>query len=159
MTEDWRTADELDVERMIEQSTHEIWDQKLVGKIYDYYADDVVVHAAGGDIVGSEALVQDTLARLHAFPETEMNIEKVIWEGNPEDGYYTSMVRTITAENTGPTEYGPPTGKTMEENLGIANCLIQKVDGEWKYVEEWIVYDKIGFIKACTPDDAPIHEY
>lgn len=159
MTEDWRTADELDVERMIEQSTHEIWDQKLVGKIYDYYADDVLVHAAGGDIEGSEALVQDTLARLHAFPDTEMNIRKVIWEGNPEEGYYTSMVRTITAENTGPTEYGPPTGKTMQENLGIANCLIEKVDGVWKYVEEWIVYDKIGYIKACTSDDAPIHEY
>lgn len=69
------------------------------------------------------------------------------------------MVRTIATENTGPTEHGPPTGKTMEENLGIANCKIQKVDGEWKYVGWWIVYDKIDFIKACTPDGAPIHEY
>jgi len=159
VTEDWRTAEELDVDRMIRQSTREIWDEKMVGKIYDYYADDVVVHGAGGDIEGPEPLVQDTLARLNAFPDTEMEIIKLIWDGNPEDGYYTSMVRTITAENTGPTEYGPPTKKTMQNNLGIANCLIEKVDGVWKYVEEWIVYDQLGYIQACTADDDPIHDY
>ena len=65
----------------------------------------------------------------------------------------------MSAQNTGTTEYGPPTGKTMEDNLGIANCLIQKVDGEWKYVEEWIAYDKLGYIKSVTPDDDPIHDY
>ena len=49
MPEDWRTEPKLDVERMIRQSTEEIWDDKLVGKIYDYYADDVIVHGPGGD--------------------------------------------------------------------------------------------------------------
>lgn len=159
MPEEWRTKSELDVERMIRQSTEEIWDEKLVGRIYDYYAEDVVVHGPGGDITGSEALVRNTLERLTAFPDTEMKIFKVIWDGNPEDGYLTSMLRTITATNTGPSSYGPPTNKKMVDNLGIANCLIKKVDGVWQYVEEWMVYDQLDYIKTCSSEESPIHDY
>ena len=153
MTESEEQEEPLDVEDFIRRTTWEIWDRKLVGKIYDYYADDVTIHAARGDIVGVESVVFDTLQRLTAFPDTKMEILDVIWKGNERDGYHTSMLRTITATNTGPSMYGPPTGKTMHNNLGIANCIIRRINGEWRYVEEWVIYDVVGLKEACTPDE------
>jgi hypothetical protein len=145
----------LDVEAWIRRSTYEIWDLQLVGRIDYYYEDDCVIHASNGNEVrGADTIIEDTLSWQSAFPDLSIDIRDVLWEGNPEDGYKTSMPWSFVGTNTGHSEFSPPTGKelTRENNLGVANCLIEKVDGRYRYTEEWSCYDGEARRAVCTPD-------
>lgn len=152
---DFNKQEKLDVDKFIRYTTYDIWDRKLVGKIYDCYNEDTVIHAGNGiEVRGADAIVADTMAWLTAFPDLKIKILDVIWCGNEKEGYRVSMPWSFVGTNTGHSEYGPATGKQINEenNLGIANTLIKKVDGKWLYVEEWSTYDINAKKKVCTPD-------
>lgn len=145
----------LDVEAWIIRSTYEIWDLQMPGRINYYYDDDCVIHAANGnEVQGCDEIIDHTLNWQSAFPGIKIKILDVLWEGNPEDGYKTSMPSYMIGTNTGHSEFGPPTGKelTRENNLSIYNCLIEKVDGRYRYTEEWSCYDGEARRAVCTPD-------
>jgi hypothetical protein len=72
-------------------------------------------------------------------------------EGNDDVGYKTTMPYVLTATNTGPSIYGPATGKKVKYH-GIANCYIKKIDGQWKYTTEWDVPDMWSFLVAMDLD-------
>lgn len=149
----FNAMDELDVVAFVKETTELIWDKKMVGAIYECYTAETVINGADGrKVVGADQIVADTMAWLTAFPDLKLIIRDVIWGGNPEEGYRSSMPWSYVGTNTGPSRYGPPTGKqlTMENNLGIANCLIQKVDGKWTYVDEYSTYDMVASERACT---------
>lgn len=146
---------ELDVEHWIKETTKQIWDEKLVGMIYEYYHEDAVIHAgAGKDIEGAQEIVEDTLTWQSAFPDIEIHVRDVLWSGDKREGYRTSMPWSMVGTNTRPSIYGPPTNKQLTEanNLGIANCLVQKVNGKWQYVEEWSQYDTEAMKEVCSGD-------
>ncbi|MGV2434662.1 MAG UNVERIFIED_CONTAM: hypothetical protein LVT10_07055 [Anaerolineae bacterium] len=44
--------------------THEIWEEKGIGKLYDYYANTVQIHTSDGTIYGREAVIAGTIATL-----------------------------------------------------------------------------------------------
>lgn len=148
--------EELDVDKFIRYTTYDIWDKKLVGKIYDCYTVETVIHAGmGKEVAGADAIVADTMAWIAAFPDIRIEILDVIWSGNAEEGYRVSMPWSFVGTNTGHSEYGPPTGKRIDEsnNLGIANTHIKKVDGKWMYVEEWSTYDVNAKRAVCSLDE------
>ena len=148
--------DELDVDAFVRETTAMIWDDKMVGAIYECYTEETTIHGAGGSkVVGADRIVADTMAWLTAFPDLKIVIRDVVWCGNAKDGYRSSMPWSYVGTNTGYSRFGAPTGKklTMENNLGIANCLIKKVDGKWTYVDEYSTYDVNAFEAVCTPDD------
>ena len=152
---------ELDVEHWIEETTRQIWDEKLVGMIYEYYKEDAVIHAgAGKEVEGAQAIVEDTLTWQSAFPDIKIIVLDVVWSGNKEEGYRTSMPSYMVGKNTRTSVYGPSTDKelTKKNNLSIYNCLVKKVNGKWQYVEEWSQYDIEAMKQVCTPDDEPNEE-
>ena len=145
----------LDVGAWIIRTTYEIWDMRLPERIEYYYPDDAVIYEGAGEkIEGRDAIIENTIQAQKPFPDLEVKILDVFWEGNEEDGYKTSMPSYLTGTNTGHSEYGPPTGKELNRsnNMAIANCLIEKVDGRWQYTEEWTRHDTDGIKAVCTPD-------
>jgi hypothetical protein len=149
------TQNQLDVEKFIRYTTYDIWNKKLVGKIYDCYTNDTIIHAGmGKKVIGADNIIADTMAWLTAFPDMEVKILDIIWSGNEVDGYRVSMPWSFIGTNTGFSEFGPPTGKRIDEsnNLGIANTFIKKVNGSWMYIEEWSTYDINAKKMVCTPD-------
>lgn len=147
----------LDVVAWIIRSTYEIWDLQMPGRIEFYYDEDCVIHGSGGnDVEGTDEIIEHTMAWLSAFPGMKIKILDVLWDGDKDTGYKTSMPSYMVGTNEGHSQYGPPTGKelTAENNLSIYNCLIEKVDGRWQYTEEWSSYDNEAREWACTPDDA-----
>ena len=90
--------------------TFEIWEQRGVELVHQYYADDCVVWGIDGITHGSQAVVDSTWATLEAFPDRNLLAENVIWSGNRRDGYYTSHRLLSRATNRGATVYGPATG-------------------------------------------------
>ncbi|WP_435186546.1 ester cyclase [Halobellus sp. EA9] len=151
----------LDVEAWIIRSTYEIWDLQMPGRIEYYYDDDCVIHAANGnEVEGTDEIIEHTLNWQSAFPGIKIKILDVLWEGNEENGYKTSMPSYMIGKNTGHSQFGPPTGKelTRDNNLSIYNCLIEKVDGRWQYTEEWSNYDNAAMEWACTSEDRDAEE-
>jgi len=80
-----------------------------------------------------------------AFPDLRIHITDVLCYGNDIDGYKTVMPDILIGTNTGPSAYGPPTGKRVRYS-GTAVCYVQKVKGRWVYVSEWLLHDEWALI-------------
>lgn len=136
-----------DIVDYIIRITHEIWDEKAVGKLYDYYQTNAVIHTSTGDIFGREAILQGTLQTLGGYPDRRLHGEEVIWSGDDERGFYTSHRIRHEATNTGHTPYGAPTGRKIGYRA-IADCASR----ENMIYEEWLVRDEIVLLRQLGLD-------
>ncbi|MFD9625506.1 hypothetical protein [Peribacillus muralis] len=125
---------------LFEAYTHLIWKYKQVGRIYDFYYDDMIIHREGGnDLIGIDQVVQDTLACLAAFPDMEFKFYGIHGVGNQVDGFRFGQAVYFAGTNTGISKYGPGNGESLppHECVDLCECLIKKIDGRWRVVEEW----------------------
>jgi len=136
-----------DIVHYIIKITHDIWEGKGIGLIYDYYSHNCPVHTAEGLIYGREAMIASTLATLAAFPDRRLYGDEVIWTGDDETGFYTSHRITHMGRNTGYSNFGPPTGRQIRYNA-IADCVVR----ENRIVEEWLVRDNVTLVRQLGFD-------
>lgn len=127
--------------------THEIWEEKAIGKLYDYYANTVQIHTSGRTIYGRDTVLAGTIATLAAYPDRRLYGDEVIWGGNDVVGLYSSHRLTHAGTNRGWSIYGPPTGKKVEYRA-IADCLVKSN----MIVEEWLVRDELTLIHQLGLD-------
>jgi len=121
--------------------THEIWEEKAVGKLYDYYANTIQIHTSGGTIYGREAVMAATLATLAAYPDRRLYGDEVIWGGDDVQGFYSSHRLMHVGTNRGWSNYGPPTNNKVQY-YAIADCFCKQN----MVVEEWLVRDELTLI-------------
>ncbi len=127
--------------------THEIWEEKGIGKLYDYYANTIQIHTSDGLIYGREAVFAMTIAALAAYPDRRLYGDDVIWGGDDVAGLYSSHRLTHEGTNRGWTVYGPPTGKRVRYS-GVADCFCRRN----MVVEEWIVRDELTLVMQLGLD-------
>jgi predicted ester cyclase len=127
--------------------TFEIWEERGVELIRQYYAEDCIVWGLDGITHGAQAVVDGTWATLEAFPDRKLIAENVIWSGSREHGYYTSHRLLSMATNQGPTIYGPATGARIRMT-NIADCVIE--DGV--ITKEWLIRDNMMFATQLSAD-------
>ena len=70
--------------------THQIWEEKGIGVIYDTYHNNVTMHLGTSSLVGIKDVVANTLATLHAFPDRRLIGQNVIWSNYGKEGYLSS---------------------------------------------------------------------
>lgn len=121
--------------------THEIWEEKAIGKLYDYYANTVQIHTSGGTIYGRDQVLAGTIATLAAYPDRRLYGDEVVWGGDDAVGLYSSHRLTHAGTNRGWSLYGPPTGKKVHYRA-IADCFVKRN----MIVEEWLVRDELTLI-------------
>jgi predicted ester cyclase len=145
----------VEVEEFFRAYMKLIWDYKMIGMIYNYYDDNVVIHCENGkELVGVEAFVKDTSALLAAFPDAKLIIEDVIVVGNVDDGYQLFSRRYVDGTNLGASKYGPPTGKKLGKVcLNLSMIIIKKIDNKWKIIDERCMHSARWIRKACTMDN------
>ncbi len=136
-----------DIVDYIIRCTHKIWDERDVGLIYSHYTHDCVVYAAGGTIYSREEIVQDTIRRLFMLPERRGMATQVIWNGNDEDGFYTSHLVTGSGRHTQPGIYGKPTGRSFVART-VADCMVYRN----RIFREWLVVDSMAQVKQIGLD-------
>lgn len=122
--------------------THEIWEEKAIGRLYDYYANTIQVHTSDGTSHGREAVMAGTISTLAAYPDRRLYGDEVIWGGDDVKGLYSSHRLTHTGTNRGWSQYGPPTGKKIKYRA-VADCLCLRN----MIVEEWLVRDELTLIR------------
>ncbi|MCS6835313.1 MAG: ester cyclase [Anaerolineae bacterium] len=127
--------------------THEIWEEKAIGKLYDYYANTVQIHTSDGTIHGREAVMAATIATLAAYPDRRLYGDEVIWSGDDVKGFYSSHRLTHTGTNRGWSLYGPPTGRKISYRA-IADCFCKRN----MVIEEWLVRDELTLVRQLRLD-------
>ena len=76
--------------------------------VNDLFADNFVSHSSGQGINGPEGIKQQITRNRTASPDLQITIEDQIAEGDK-----VSTLWTLTGTNTGPSEFGPATGKKV----------------------------------------------
>ena len=140
--------DYVDIVDYIIRSTYKIWEQKGIGRIYDHYRHNSIIHTTDGTTYGRDKVIADSIKTMAAFPDLRLYGDEVIWSGNDRDGFHTSHRITWVGRNTGYSIYGPPTGRKVVRR-GIAHCFVK----ENRIVEEWIARDELALIRQLGFDE------
>ena len=138
-----------DVVDYIVKITHEIWEERAIGRLYDYYATNMRIHTSSGDIFTRDKVIEGTIQSLAAFPNRRLYADEVIW-GVESSGFYSSHRITHEGNNWGHTNYGPPTGRKISYRA-VADCHI--IDNV--IVEEWLIRDELSLVHQLGFD---VHE-
>lgn len=120
--------------------TFEIWEERGVELIRQYYGEDIRVFALGHVSDGVDAVVSGTQDTLDAFPDRLLLAENVIWSKDP-DGQYSSHRIMSPMTNLGVSAYGPATGKQVSVRT-IADCFVQ----EGVITKEWLIRDTLPLV-------------
>jgi hypothetical protein len=139
--------DYTDIVDYIVRCTYKIWDEKNVGLVYTHYHHKSLAHMPHGLVYGRDDVVAATAAAQNAFPDFKLYVDDVLWRGNDQEGFDTSMPSTAVGTNLGWSMYGPPTGKKICRR-GIANCFIRKN----RIIEEWVVHDDVTTVQQLGFD-------
>lgn len=129
--------------------THQIWEEKDIGYIYDTYSHDCRVWDDIGLQYGRDKIVADTVHTNNAIPDVRLVADEVIWAGNEDVSFHTSHRTMILGTNTGFSRFGPPTRRPLRL-LCIANCVAR--DNE--IYDEHVAYDTAALIQQMGFDVA-----
>ncbi len=126
--------------------TREIWEERGIATLHDYYAPDIVVRSPGSVVVGNEGVIAATMATLAEFPDRELLGEDVIWCGTPEEGMLSSHRILSTATHLGDGVYGKATGRKLSYRI-IADCHARAnvIDDEWLIRDQGAIVRQMGW--------------
>lgn len=125
--------------------TKEIWEDRRLDRLHDYYAPKIVVRMPGSISVGNQGVIAATMATLSEFPDRTLFGEDVIWSGTPESGMLSSHRIQSTATHLGHGVYGKPTGKKLVYKI-IADCHARNnmIDDEWLIRDQGAIIRQLG---------------
>lgn len=129
--------------------TKEIWEDRGIHTLHEYYAPDIVVRSPASVVVGNQNVIGATMATLAEFPDRRLLGEDVIWSGDPENGMLSSHRILSTATHTGAGVYGAPTGKKLMYRI-IADChaINNQIDDEWLIRDQGAIVRQLGWDPA-----------
>ena len=125
--------------------TKEIWEDRGISTLDNYYAEDIIVRSPTSIVVGNKSVIGATMATLAEFPDRRLLGEDVIWSGNPEKGMLSSHRILSTATHSGNGIYGEATGKKVIYRV-IADChaISNKINDEWLVRDQGAIVRQLG---------------
>ena len=125
--------------------TKEIWEDRGLATLHDYYAPDIIVRSPSSVVVGNQDVISATMATLAEFPDRTLYGEDVIWSGSPEEGMLSSHRLHSTATHVNPGVYGAPTGTKMKYRI-IADChaINNQINDEWLIRDQGAIVRQLG---------------
>lgn len=126
--------------------TKEIWEDRGIATLHDYYAPDIVVRSPASVVVGNDGVIAATMATLAEFPDRELLGEDVIWSGTPEDGMLSSHRIISTATHARDGVYGAASGAKLQYRI-LADCHAKNnaIDDEWLIRDQTAIVRQIGW--------------
>lgn len=131
--------------------THQIWEEKGIGVIYDTYHNNITMHLESSNLVGIKDVVANTLQTLHAFPDRRLIGQNVIWSNFGPKGFLSSHRVMSTATNLGDSNFGPATGKKVNFRT-VIDCACT----ENRIHEEWLVRDNLWIVTQFGLDPVKV---
>lgn len=127
--------------------TKEIWEDRGLHTLHNYYAEDIVVRTPQAISIGNKDVINATLAVLAQYPDRTLYGEDVIWSGSAESGMLSShrIISTATDRES---------GKKLRFRI-IADChaINNQINDEWLIRDQGAIARQLGF----TPKDYCSH--
>lgn len=125
--------------------TKEIWEERGLATLHQYYSPDIIVRSPSSVVVGNEGVIAATMATLAEFPDRKLLGEDVIWSGTPEEGMLSSHRIYSTATHSGDGVYGAATGTSLQYRI-IADChaINNQINDEWLIRDQGAVVRQLG---------------
>ena len=127
--------------------TKEIWEDRGIATLHDYYAPDIPVRTPMGVSQGNAAVIASTMATQAEFPDRLLLGEDVIWSNDAEHGYLSSHRIISMATHSRDGVFGTATGRKWTARV-IADCAVR---GDVIY-DEWLVRDYGGIVRQLGMD-------
>lgn len=127
--------------------TKEIWEDRGIATLHDYYSKDIVVRSPASVVLGNENVIGATMATLAEFPDRTLFGEDVIWSGTPEEGMLSSHRIVSTATHLGDGAYGKATGNRLTYRI-LADC--HAIDNAIN--DEWLIRDNSAIVRQMGWD-------
>ena len=129
--------------------TKEIWEDRNVESLREYYTVDIPVRSPDGYVVGSEVVISATQATLNEFPDRQLLGEDVIWSDDGREGFFSSHRIFSTATHLGDGVFGEATGTHLRYRV-IADCAARAN----QIYDEWLVRDLGAIVRQLgfTPE-------
>ncbi|MDG2406068.1 MAG: nuclear transport factor 2 family protein [Paracoccaceae bacterium] len=126
--------------------TKEIWEDRGISTLHEYYAKDIVVRMPSGVSTGNQGVISATMATLAEFPNRVLLGEDVIWCGTPETGMLSSHRILSKATHLGDGKFGVATGKPLVYRI-IADCHARNnaIDDEWLVRDQGAIVRQLGW--------------
>jgi len=126
--------------------TKEIWEDRGIATLHQYYAPDIVVRSPASVVVGNQGVIAATMATLAEFPDRTLFGEDVIWSGTPEAGMLSSHRLHSTATHAHDGVYGQATGKRLSYRI-IADChaINNQINDEWLIRDQGAIVRQLGW--------------
>jgi predicted ester cyclase len=126
--------------------TFEIWEQRQVDKIHNYYAEDVQVYSLEGMTCCAADMVSNTHDTLSAFPDRLLLADDVITTGTLAQGFSSHRISSPMT-NLGDTVFGSATNRKIL-TMNIADCEINN----GLITREWLARDNLAMIRQLGFD-------
>ena len=129
----------------------EIYNQQQIGKIYDLYQHNAVLHLPWGDLYGRDAIIREYTHLLAAFPD--INYRSLGTACIEESNQQTKLMEHYewSGKHTGFGFYGPPSSKEVSvSGLRLLRCRNGRI------LEEWIQDDRLNVIRQLDMDPAAV---
>lgn len=138
----------VDPVTFVENTLNTIWNQKMVGAIYETFASGIRVYrSCQEELYGQESLMVEIVERLAAFPDLRLTIENVIWQGSAEQGYRVSVRMNFAGHNLGGSRYGAATQHEFQQ-AALMNGRIMN----GRFVEIWVAEDERSLVEQLGYD-------
>ena len=126
--------------------TKEIWEDRGIATLHDYYSEDIVVRSPASVVLGNQNVIGATIATLAEFPDRTLFGEDVIWSGTPEEGMLSSHRIVSTATHLGDGAYGKATGKKLTYRI-LADChaIENAINDEWLIRDNSAIARQMGW--------------
>ena len=126
--------------------TKEIWEDRGIATLHDYYSDDIVVRSPASVVLGNQNVIGATMATLAEFPDRTLLGEDVIWSGTPVEGMLSSHRLLSTATHLGDGVYGKATGKKLTYRI-LADChaINNQINDEWLIRDQGAIVRQLGW--------------
>jgi len=126
--------------------TKEIWEDRGIATLHNYYAPDIIVRSPGSVVTGNQGVIAATMATLAEFPDRELLGEDVIWSGSSDEGMLSShrIFTTATHDNSG--VYGSASGTKLRYRV-IADChaINNQINDEWLIRDQGAIVRQLGW--------------
>ena len=125
--------------------TYQIWENRDVESIMEYYAENIPVRSPSGVTYGPEAVVRATKSTLNEFPDRQLLGEDVIWISDENSGYLSSHRILTKATHMKDGVYGKASGKKLTYRV-IADCACKnnQVYDEWLVIDQGAIVRQLG---------------
>lgn len=127
--------------------TKEIWEDRGLATLHNYYGNEIVVRSPTSVVKGNAQVIGATMSTLTEFPDRSLYGEDVIWSGDEEQGMLSSHRIISTATHTVDGVYGKASGVKLRYRI-IADCYAK----DNQITDEWLVRDQGAIVRQLGWD-------